>query len=56
MVRVHADLGRFYYVDPVRIQTQLDHTAIVTTFIMTKYVQNKIKRSGWTGSTLPQSS
>ena len=34
------------YVDPVRMQTQLDHTAIVTTFILIKYVQNKIKRSG----------
>ena len=56
IVRVHADLGRFYHVDPVRIQTRLDHTAIVTTFILIRYVQNKIKRSVWVGSTLPHSS
>ena len=47
---------RFYYVDPVRTQTRLDHTAIVTTFILIRYVQNKIKRSVWVGSTLPHSS
>ena len=39
--RVHADLGRFYYVDPVRMQTQLDHTAIVTTFILIKMFKTK---------------
>ena len=35
---------------------QLDHTAIVTTFILIKYVQNKIKSSGWVGPTPPYSS